>query len=510
MMPPREHIVNGKRHEQKMNNDQFRVLQSSIAYFLINRDNIKSFFTEMGLNSRSSNQQHPFLYKIPLQQCTGVLHFYSEYLKAKERYLHDAIVFIHDKYRKSNSWASAQEIKERYKHILAIDERKAIERMYPVLLSEKSNDYQYRNVPVLLPKGLFNEPIAEAMNVVSKEGFKGVNNVVYNLEQKLSGDTQPFYMPDEATQRFIHYYRAPKQEGQTEGFMLEKSVLMSGVESEIIRLETEKRANRPETQEEKQYFKDNLRDAHRLKDRILENEQTIRYHQTNDRALWLMVKGLSAHRSKIEENEEATIDFDDNDLSLKGINVTDTPIILESTGKKVRNVLDEPVKMSLKVGKVTIQDTLEIKRHGDFRRILKDRRIPNLVCYMTETEIPYEIIKKELERYDLRRDKFFALVYKFEETVFQKLQTELPALTDYYSHRDFMKVAINHLTDPTERTFYNDNVVQLRNKFMHNEMPYFDWLESKVHQSDKASIVDSVFNTAEDYYKKLIKHLKSL
>ena len=351
MMPPRPHGLdaNGDPHYQKLNNDQYRVLQSSIAFFLINRDNIKSFFTELGLNEKDSPYQHPFLHKVNVTRCSGVLHFYSEYLGVKERFLYDAINFIHDE--KKRKYANADEVRTRYGHILPINERKAIEK-------------NYDKTPLLLPKGFFNQAIAQAVNAPVKEGFSGFNNVVYNLEYLLNADTQPFYMPDSETQTFLHYYRKPVP--NTEGVLIEKTVFMPELETDIQRLADEKRFNKKLKDDEKQVVKNALQETIRIKDFILEREQTLRYHQTNDRAMWLMVKGISDYRFKTNDKEAVSIDFhengEENPFLLRGIKFieeAEAKRVADETGateRKIWNVLDKEVKMSLKVSGKRIID----------------------------------------------------------------------------------------------------------------------------------------------------------
>jgi hypothetical protein len=251
-----------------------------------------------------------------------------------------------------------------------------------------------------------------------------------------------------------------------------------------------------------------LRNAHRHKERILTREQTIRYHQANDRALWLMIK------DRQENAEEKHLDVDLQDLKLVNL----------------ETVLDKPinVKGTVPTTDVQIVEELPIRRYGDLRRVLKDRRLATLVTYYDpKKEIEHETIKNEFLTYDLERVKFFEEIYKFEEAVYKAFKDEFPPMVNgeyddkkfmskygvvveerekmkkYYPHNVFMRIATDHLTDKEDAAHYNENVVQLRNKFLHNQIPYFDWLTGEVQNEATPLMCDKIFVVAKRYYKEL-------
>jgi hypothetical protein len=508
-MPTRKHVANGKEHDQKMNNDQFRILQSSLAYFSSNKTEIWDYFRELGLIGGEQTLQHPFLHKVQQRDCHISMDFYERYLMAKYKFLDGIIsdIAIKDKQGKIVGYKTQKHIEDNYSAFIPPVEKKGMEKSY-VNVPQLSG----KDVPVLLPKGLFNEAISMALNVDKKKGYKNeLNTVVYNLEQYSKGDTQDFF-------GYEHYYQMPRIDADTEGVLKLKADYVAELETEIVHLDKQKDAliaqkpkndTQKEIQKEKiQKLKDALRDAHRHKERILTREQTIRYHQANDRALWLMIK------DRQENAEEQHLDVELKDLKLVNLEtVLDTPI---------------QVKGTVPTTDVKIVEELPIRRYGDLRRVLKDRRLATLVTYYhPHQEIEHETIKNEFLTYDLERVKFFKEVYEFEEAVFKAFKDEFPVMVNgeyddqtfmskygvvvedrekmkkYYPHNVFLHIATDHLTDRDLAAHYNVHVIQLRNKFLHNQIPYFDWLTDEVQNEATPLMCDKIFVVAKRYYKEL-------
>ena len=223
----------------------------------------------------------------------GVLGCMAERLK--DKFLEEVVKFVCGDIDKPK-YTNPDVIKAKYGHFLPKPEKKGMSK-------------SYEGVPVLLPKGLLNEAISMALNKTKKVGYKGeINTVVYNLEQYINNDTQDFF-------GFEHYYQLPKvaenmvqthhqAKSMTEGSNHKdvdeqrevklKSEYVAELEAEILKLDEEKESigrgkpknnKQEEIRKEKlQGLRDKLRDTHRLKNRILDREQTIRYHQANDRA----------------------------------------------------------------------------------------------------------------------------------------------------------------------------------------------------------------------------------
>lgn len=459
LMPAREHIVNGKSHKQKINNDQYRSLQACLAYFSTNKQAIIDYFEELHLVQPNPKTQHPFLAKINLNRCRGILEFYESYLIEKRMWLKKATRFV------SNNTFKTELIEKEYGHVLPMERPKntleAINKM-------KNKDYD--KIPVFLPRGFFNKAIVEAV------GLPETSNAVFALKTILNEDTQPFY-------NLTHYKRLrDKEEGQE--VIKDAIVYLKEMQREIEYIE--ELGKHKKLKDEDKY---ELKDLKKAERRFFEQERLIRYVQSTDRALWLMVK----ERVKTEHAQ-----IQDELLTLSAID----------------NVLDIEVDTSITIHNRIINAKLPIRRYGDLRRIAKDIRLESLVKYYpANTIIDYLEVEKELTRYDERREAFFGTIYNFEENVKNKFSTEFDAeyllATRYYSHNYYLDIATNHLPDATLKNHYETDVVMLRNKFSHNQIPdYTDsrfnsWLTPKLDFSRK-DFVNQIFDIAEKYYNDLL------
>jgi hypothetical protein len=520
-MPTRKHVANGEEHDQKMNNDQFRILQSSLAYFSSNKTEIWDYFKELGLIHGEKALQHPFLHKVQKADCHISMDFYEKYLMAKYKFLTAIILDITKVKDGKTEYAPQKFIEDNYSAFIPPVQKKGREKSYVNVETLKGKD-----VPVLLPKGLFNEAISMALNVDKKKGYKNeLNTVVYNLEKYSKGDTQDFF-------GYEHYYLTPKTVENTEGSLILKADYVAALEAKIIELDKQKDAlvaRKPKNDKDKEKHKEKLqtlrnalRDEHRHKEHILTREQTIRYHQANDRALWLMIKKLQGDKENKDKTTEHHLDLDLDIWQLAQIQ----DVLNESI--EVKGAVPRDSEQKLPLVDVKIVEKLPIRRYGDLRRVLKDRRLATLVTYYhPHQEIAHDKIKKEFEKYDTQhRVEFFEEVYRFEEAVYKAFKDEFPPTTNgvydyetfmkprvaevkgdrirnYYPHEVFMQIATDHLADRDLAAKYNEKVIQFRNKYSHNQIPYFDWLTDEVQNEATPLMCDKIFVVAKRYYKDL-------
>ena len=89
------------------------------------------------------------------------------------------------------------------------------------------------------------------------------------------------------------------------------------------------------------------------------------------------------------------------------------------------------------------------------------------------------------------------------------VKDEWDKIKNYYPHDVFVAIATDHIADKGLIPHYMFNVVQLRNKFLHNEIPYFDWLTHEVENESKPFMSDKIFDVAERYYKDLVRKGKN-
>ncbi|MEZ4961708.1 MAG: hypothetical protein R2830_17900 [Saprospiraceae bacterium] len=180
--------------------EPFRRLQYHLSYFLRDKQEVSAIFQELNLigDNFDFRVHHPFLQHFEWEKCTGVLHFYQDYFEKKKAWLDDIKYDIH-KERISES-----QLKEEIGHIVELD-------------AAPLKDWDYRSVPVQLPRGLFDREIAAALQ---RSGMAvGLSdNVVHCLRvftQMENGnyDFQPYY----STMKRLHL-KNEKNERHDGGF----------------------------------------------------------------------------------------------------------------------------------------------------------------------------------------------------------------------------------------------------------------------------------------------------
>lgn len=468
MKPP--DTSDGAKNLGKPNNDEYRYLQASIAYFSLNREEIIPYFESLGLLGPDSAHAHPFLADCEPEKRTGVTDFYRRYLKEKIKWLTGVIDEV-----------KAGEVPmEQFEKELG----------YLVKFNPKEiKDKRYDGLPLLLPRGIFNQPIIAAL---MEQGYpvKAGDNIVYALKELLKHETQAFY---DYPRLYDH------QELQVSVDSTGMSV-WEALQQNIIK-EIETQEGDLELTEEEQERHRRLR---RFYHQIRRNEQKVRYSQSNDQILWLMARELSSQG-------QLKIDFANWPLTKVGF---------DSTSNDKKNILDEELRMELALPAhpdKTIVDSLPIKRYGDFRRFLKDRRLVNLLKYFpAQQEIERTLLERELDVYDRLRETLFEEIWEFEKALYETHQEKLLKLypeEDYINHRqqlNFLEAIV--LDRPLENPSLNQ-IASLRNKFLHNEIPFENedsvaWAKELIAGDDLGEhVTEKLINLVRRVYRGLTEGL---
>ncbi|MEK7255716.1 MAG: type VI-B CRISPR-associated RNA-guided ribonuclease Cas13b, partial [Bacteroidota bacterium] len=266
--------------------EQFVRLQEHLAYFSLRRQELADLFAELQLEGDGSAPFHPFLHEVNWRQCTGVLHFYQEYFERKIEWMKALKNQIEpppppkDKLKKN--WGIKGQ------RILSLEELQACCEYLLQIEKRQPKVKNYRNLPLLLPRGMFNEAIAEALSGRFEEVKQG-DNMVFCLREFLSHDTQPLfsltrlYLFDEIKKCW--HSGSLGTQGQID--KLEKDWKDAKKERRILK---DRRASKTALQEAEYAFKDATRDLNGA----LEREQRLRQVQSADRALFLMVQDLAS------------------------------------------------------------------------------------------------------------------------------------------------------------------------------------------------------------------------
>ncbi|MBN8683905.1 MAG: type VI-B CRISPR-associated RNA-guided ribonuclease Cas13b [Chitinophagales bacterium] len=484
--------------DHKANNDQFVILEYLLAYFGSNREGVKQYLLELGLLPKvgaNNKNIHPFLADVNIETCSGIFDFYEAYLIARWNYLRKAVVEIEpdfgnkpDPRKPKKTGIGADDIKIRYGAFLKIQEKAAIQR-------------SYANQAVLLPRGLFNAAI-EAM--LRQQGYAAdlhedkTINIIEAIRLYIGNDdTQPMYKADR--------YFLPFGETGTRGKPISQAEFLKNYEKNEALLK--KQITKAKDINVKEATEQNLKDKQREKKFILDREQVLRYTQALDRVLWLMCKDRAARMKDWKVGFEA--------LSLAQIDA----------------VLTSEIPFHKKIGNVVLNDTLSIRRYGEVRRLQKDRRLtPLLEHFQTpDVQLDHADLKAALEDFERRRVLFFETIYKFEKAVFDKCEADIRAALAQkqadadqknaeappekrknkvvrLDHQDFVNVAFSKSGKTAIGGCGVENLIKIRNKILHNEVPSPAILPLKA-TSDCAELVKNIFETASGYYHMLLREI---
>ncbi|WP_321437361.1 type VI-B CRISPR-associated RNA-guided ribonuclease Cas13b [uncultured Bacteroides sp.] len=348
----------------------------------------------------------------------------------------------------------------------------------------------YNGEAIFIPSGFFNKEITQAMERIGykiKNPEKGAN-AAYWIKQYFEGKSQPFY-------NLPRYYN--KSLGGEQPVYVERNKLKEQIlEGDFNRLTEDEQKKRKV-----------------LAKRIRENESEILTNQTNDRVLFLMAMELIDSENPLKKSEIVSV----------GYNI-----------KEGTNLLDNNNKVSWNIQGRRVVAELPIKRYGEYRRFLKDRRLENLLKYYPEgLDIQLGTLKSgeveekgkkytnsnlvdELELFDLKRNELMEQVYQFEKILctnyVDQIKTTLPDVErnkPYIEHYYCLKYAKNELKLSKEiGELENEDFKELRNKICHNQIPCTDWImESVKANKEEPMITSRIVDVILSIYKELNNQL---
>lgn len=404
---------------------------------------------------------HPFLKEARqrLCSCKGLVDFYYIYYICKKQWLFKEMIVIDRKGRISLSKA-VEILMEKYNYLMRIKIKSAL-------------DKDYSTVCVYLPVGLFDDKIVECLRADGLDVKPG-DNASYCLKKYFGDKSQLYY-------KLPRYYSEYHNNDGKQDHPVECIKLKQKIKTEYESASEERQA-----------------ELRQIAKRIRDNESEILRYQAEDRALYLMVTELMT-------DQEAMRQVDG--IERIGFNIKD-------------GILDAEYRMTLNIYGKKVYAHLPIKRYGEFRRFLKDRRLENLMRYYSKDSIGLGVIRSgetigrgerfsrstlvdELEWYDLRRIDLVKEIYDFEKFVYDHYFDELketkkcedsdkpekaePEHPIFFSHYYYLrtiekcfpecfKKAIDGLEYPGNIKQYD----QLRNSILHNQVPYEEWIAKSI------------------------------
>jgi hypothetical protein len=448
-----QHQTDRSKPPKKINGMEYNILQKALAYFPIYKEDLEGYLS-MLKEAGSGRWTHPFLYRVisvHLQRCKTLLDFSVDYYTEKEKWL-KRLLFT-DKSGKVDLNRNVQPDELAYFMKFIDKTKEAVKK-------------KWNTECIYLPVGLFEEGIRKAM------GLKETDSVGYALKCYFDGKTQPFY-------QLPRYYHKTLGERDT------------AVPRDELRAEIESGYKTADEENQTEWKK--------VTKRIRTNETEILRRQAEDRVLFLM--------AEFEGERLPTAD-----IERIGFNVEE------------RNLLDNDRPFAISLYGKQITATLPIKRYGEFRRFMKDRRLKGLLSYYDADTVPLGVLAssataqkgqkgiesnlvEEMECYDKQREELIKTILRFEELVSRHYQGEKiikdGEVINHWAYIEAAKRAFPVIDSPTEQ------LNELRNKLLHNEIPYEDWIKEEIAKNKSSvMITERIIALARNYYDKIIQTIE--
>lgn len=478
----------------KPNSTEFQVLQAKLAFFGANKQSLNAIFRNLHLIN--GDNPHPFLYEITIEKSFGILDFYIQYLQKRKSYLE--VCKDRSQYQDYHFLKMGRRRKEHGENYI------------------KTLAKEFRTVNVHnLPRGLFLKPILDSLSTNEKtqalagelKQLKRVNtaHIIEQYFTQVLGDSpQEFYnykksydfldkIFDTRQSYEMRQTRVKKFKTTEELTELTKKINEDTYDNQLIRLMHQKIKHEIE---KAQGSKNRLSDSEKndLKEKywnrykaFTENEKQIRLAKTCDMVLFMMVDRIlrinfivdeGSLKKRKETDETKSVVFGEG-YSLLGIKAdTDKGILELQTEARIELSYSYETNMDrlLKVSgaksvphteqiKTILREQIKIKDYGDFRALMKDRRISTLLPYATEEPIYFEALKKELELYQDVRIKVLDIIHDFERKAIKSKGLKKVNGKPFISHEQILDAFSGY--DHLKRI----KIEKLRNAFCHSQYP---------------------------------------
>lgn len=438
----------------------FAELQTRLAFYGRDKDMLPQLCRNMGLIE--SENPHPFLAQLLDRSFPGTIGFYKAYLEQRQSYLEDIGNTLRTEAQlASYAWLPRRETPREYEAIC-----QHINRL--------------EEMPINLPRSLFLTPclyilrqIAEAYPGLKEalQGMKRFNGTyltqlyythvledgppkVYDLPRNYKVIDQAYdprrdnELRNPLPQQYV-YTQPDPQAHQTildpRCKVLDQERLKRWSATLPNQVEQKRRGRMPGVQPTAEQL------LHSRKAACLgfyESEKDLRQTRTQDQVLFVAAHSLLQNMEIRQELK---------DLKLRNMN---------------RNILSTYVPYQLELyGKTITVEKVRLKHLGQFRHLLKDRRLPGLLTYYPIDQIRYEDLKQELETYQHCRMAFFAQLLQFEAQVLQHDGHPTGQIGSLHSR--ILNHYFKHHPHPAQETRKAEMLV-LRNAFCHHQYPVLE------------------------------------
>jgi len=542
----------------KANTTAFRLLQSRLAYFGQHKNTIKDIFK--ACNLIDSKNPHPFLNKISIEDKRGIIEYYKAYFIEKAKYIencfakadyanyyflkakqdkHDiqaltsAYLSLNGKknedytasllprglfFEKSMQWLAqnGSDVMKKYNKDFSNNSNSVhlINYYFENELNDKEQDfYNWQRSYKLFTKkqGIKDLPVYLNVNVSQKLFHEKQQEV-----KKYAGERHSFKVGVEKIKRDLHGELKPFDNiGSIKNFITTKYAIMfppvtkikwdyirnqAAAVKEICKKLDEAVEEREKSIKDFQYY--------------LDNEKYLRLAAVQDKLMFMCVQKMLQNKTgDISISNSEGIIAEENTFLLKNIvavNDTSNKNILDCTpvnGISMSFIFYEPdtkgnSQKNKKAGTVTIKDKhLKIKNAGNFKRLVRDRRLNNLCFYFKpdnkeSIELNRMVLENELRDYDKLRPSVLKKIADFEKKMYQaniEKANELFYKNDgVQDHKLYLKEYFK-LHPESEINNLQNKLIAIRNGFVHNQYPFI--------KDDSFAITSVGWQTINDIFK---------
>ena len=442
--------------EKRLTGQQYSILQGMIATFA---DELPTACKKACL--LDGETAHPFLgrlFSLYGKNLSSTVDFYRAYLEERLRYLKgevpDNAPFLHPDRKK---WVVDKN--DEYYRALATRYVK----------DEKTGD----NVGIFLPRGLFDQPVREILNMHCPNTAKIIKEadranmafiILTYLENQLDDQNQEFYYKYDRLKEygFCRIVQKEKLEsGNKRLFAIlrkEQNANPDGSYFNSLKEEVGKMPNAPKKtislDSNTQVLADELK---RLYKQMCENEKVIRQHMVQDVTLFLLARNI--------------IPVAGNSVCLCSVGPTGDGILDQRVDVTTPYKAEKynPKKKSTNVKKYLIkQNGIKIKDYGEIYKVLKDKRIDSLLLSQDNESSPtiqLEDIKEELVTYNRKRVPVIKTIQGYEKEVYEENEEVFANNNERFGFQEILNA------DQKSSPLKKEVIRQVRNAFSHNQYP---------------------------------------
>lgn len=461
----------------KANGTEAAILQAKLAVFEKNQHTLHETFKLCNLTD--SKNPHPFLHKLDPRKCNNILEFYQKYLGLREGFLKQCL--SENKY-------------EQY-HFL---------KLKPAMANIQALVQGQKDAVMNLPRGLFKQAILKAMeqtrDLAAELAKNDRVNVAYIIQQYVKiikqDEPQAFYQFKRNYELLDQLYdnRKPRDRKGKEKQHFSVPELISkkdDIKSRLEKVINQKIAN---SKDKNIVAEARIRQKHQKQYlHFTENEKQIRLHSSCDLVLFLMIgelhsSGKSLLADQTQKKEGINLAFEQAFKLSEIMPNAEQSLLSKLTTVELKLPYGTETKQAYKT---IVKEGIKIKNVGDFRALLKDRRIAGLLPYVAVEKIPYDAIKKELELFDSVRIRAFKKILALEKKAINNYAALQANKDGYIEHLEIL----NHIPGLTDQEQKMMNI--WRKAFCHSQYPSFAMFEQVVNGKEFNAILNHASASAE-------------